>query len=67
MIVYIDNILILAESKELAQDHAVGLVYLLENLGFAVSKSKCVLEPTQTIEFLGVLSELYPTRVKPPQ
>ena len=44
MIVYI--ILILAESLEMAQ----GLVYLLE---FVVSKLKCVLEPTQTIEFLG--------------
>ena len=53
MIVYIDDILILAESKELARDHAIGLVYLLENLGFAVSKAKCQLEPTQTIEFLG--------------
>jgi hypothetical protein len=53
LIVYIDDILILAESEELAQDHAIGLVYLLENLGFAVSKAKCQLEPTQTIDFLG--------------
>ena len=37
----------------MAQDHAIGLVYLLENLGFVVSKPKCVLEPTQTIEFMG--------------
>jgi hypothetical protein len=50
LIVYI---LILEESKELARDHATGLVYLLENLGFAVSKAKCQLEPTQTIDFLG--------------
>ena len=53
MIVYIDDILILAESKELARDHAIGLVYLLENLGFALSKAKCQLELTQTIEFLS--------------
>ena len=53
LIVYIDDILILAESKELARDHAIGLVYLLENLGFAISKAKCQLEPMQTIEFLG--------------
>ena len=53
LIVYIDDILLLAESKELARDHVIGLAYLLENLGFVVSKSKCVLEPTQTIEFLG--------------
>ena len=55
LIVYIDDILILAESKEAARDHAIGLVYLLENLGFAVSRAKCQLEPTQTIEFLGFL------------
>ena len=33
----------------------MGLLYLLENLGFAVNKPKCVLQPTQTIEFLGFL------------
>ena len=44
---------ILAESKDLARDHAIDLVYLLENLGFAISKAKCQLDPTQTIEFLG--------------
>ena len=53
LIVYIDDILILAESKELARDHFIGLVYLLENLGFVISKPKCVLEPTQSVEFLG--------------
>ena len=53
LIVYIDDILILAESKELARDHVIGLVYLLENLGFVISKPKCVLEPTQAVEFLG--------------
>ena len=41
MIVYIDNSLILAESKDLARDHVIDLVYLLENLGFAESKAKC--------------------------
>lgn len=51
IIVYIDNILILAESKDLTQDHARGLVYLLENLGVAISKTKCQLELMQTIEF----------------
>ena len=39
LIVYIDDILILVESEDMARDHAIGLVYLLENLGFAVSKA----------------------------
>ena len=44
LIVYIDDILILAESKELVRDHVMGLVYLLENLGinFTVYTVKCI-------------------------
>lgn len=60
LIVYIDGILILTESRKLAQDHAISLVYLSENLAFVVSKPKCTLEPTVTIEFLfhsAVLSQ----------
>ena len=51
--VYIDEILILAGSRKLAREHVIGLIYLLENLGFVISKPKCVLEPIQSIEFLG--------------
>ena len=50
LIVYIDDILILAESEELAQEHVLGLIYLLENLGFVMNKPKRILEPTQSIE-----------------
>ena len=53
LIVYIDDILIPAESKEMARDHVMGLLYLLENLGFVINKPKCVLDPMQIIEFLG--------------
>ena len=51
--IYIDDILILAESKELARDHVLDLAYLFKNLGFAVSKAKCQLEPRQTINLLN--------------
>ncbi len=37
MIVYIDDILILAEAKETAQEQAEALVYLLECLGFIIN------------------------------
>ena len=50
LIVFIDDILIL---QDLAWDNVMGLVYLLENLGFVISKPKCILEPPQSIEFLG--------------
>ena len=54
LIVYIDDILILAESRTLARDDVTSLIYLLENLGFEINKPKSILEPTQSIEFLGL-------------
>ena len=55
MIVYIDDMLIIAETPELLRDHTMGLIYLLENLGFIIGYKKCVLEPTQSIDFLGFM------------
>ena len=55
LVVYIDDILIMAESEQLARDHTLGLIYLLENLGFIVHPVKRVTTPTQQIEFLGML------------
>ena len=56
LIVYIDNILILAETPQLPKDHTMGLIYLLENLGFIIGYKKCVLELTQLIiDFLGFM------------
>ena len=52
-IFYIDDILVVAESEEILEDQTSGLLYLIENLGFTPNKEKLVLDPTQTIEFLG--------------
>ena len=49
LIAYIDDILIQAESRELARSHAEGLVYLLQCLGFKINQKKSVLE-----QFLGL-------------
>ena len=54
MIVYIDDILILAETKEKAQEQAKALVYLLECLGFIINKKKSELTPAQIMDFLGL-------------
>ena len=53
MIIYIDDILLLATSREKALDHGSGLVYLLQCLGFTINSEKTILEPTQSLEFLG--------------
>ena len=54
LVAYIDDILILVESKETALNHAEGMVYLLECLGFVINQDKLVFIPSQTIEFLGL-------------
>ena len=54
LIVYIDDILVLADSKELLLDHLEGLHYLLECLGFIINKEKSVMKPDHVIEFLGL-------------
>ena len=54
LIAYMDGILVLVESKEMISDHLVGMVYLLENLGFIINQKKSILTPTQVIEFLDL-------------
>ena len=52
LIVYIDDILIMAKSETMLRD---GVVYLLQNLGFVINSPKSLLEPWQSIDFLGFL------------
>ena len=54
MVVYMDDILLMVETKEIVQEQAEPLVYLLQYLGFVINQKKSVLEPTQEIEFLGL-------------
>ena len=53
LVIYIDDILVMAESREKAEDQASGLTYLLQCLGFTVNTTKSTLIPTQSLEFLG--------------
>ena len=55
LVAYIDDILVLAETKEIAQSHTEALIYLLQNLGYIVHPEKTVKQPTQEIEFLGMV------------
>ena len=52
-IMYIGDILILAESETLAREHTAALIFLLENLGLVVNYPKSQTIPSQVIEFLG--------------
>ena len=54
MVVYIDNILPMAESAEQVTLHLEALLCLLTGLGFIINVPKSVTFPTQQIEFLGL-------------
>ena len=55
MIIYIDDILVMAESATLVRQHLVVLVHLLQCLGFLINFKKLVMSPTQELEFLGMV------------
>ena len=66
LIVYIDDILILAETKERVEEHVDALVYLLECLGFIINRKKSVLTPSQVIEYLGLTIDTVALQLKLP-
>ena len=66
LIIYIDDILVMAESETLLKDHIAGIIYLLENLGFVINFPKSLLEPTKTIDFLGFLLDSTAMELKLP-
>ena len=53
LVVYIDDILLMAESKEKVHEQAEGLIYLLQCLGYTINVEKTITEPTQSLAFLG--------------
>ena len=55
LIIYLDDLLIMAESHDQALHHAATTLSLLEGLGFVVNYQKSQLLPSQEIEFLGFL------------
>jgi hypothetical protein len=55
LIIYLDDILIKAESHDLALHHAASTLNLLEGLGFIVNYQKSQLFPCQEMKFLGYL------------
>ena len=55
IIIYIDDMLILAETPEQASQHLETLLWILQALGFIVNQDKSVFMPAQEIEFLGLV------------
>ena len=55
LIIYLDDMLIMAESASLVLLHATSALNLLESLRFVINYKKSQLTPSQQIEFLGFL------------
>ena len=55
IIVYIDDMLILAKTREETSQHLEVFRFLLETLGFTVNRDKSYLDPAQELKFLGLL------------
>ena len=55
LIVYLDDILIMASSAEKATRDLQVVLWILAHLGFIINLKKCLTTPTQMIEFLGFI------------
>jgi hypothetical protein len=53
--VYLDDILIIGHSREEAQEAVKQVVGLLESLGFVIQEEKSVREPSQSLEYIGLM------------
>ena len=54
LIIYLDDILLMNQSREGLIKDRDSLLYLLHNLGWLINWNKSVLQPTQKLEFLGM-------------
>jgi len=55
LIIYLDDMLIMTESRDLTLEHTTIAVNLLSSLGFVLNEAKSILVPTQELGFLGFL------------
>ena len=65
LVVYLDDVLVLAPTKEQCRLHLLAVVAHLHRLGLTINFHKSILDPRQEIEFLGLVldSRLQQVRV----
>ena len=66
LVIYMDDMLLMASSKQTLTEHVQLTMYLLENLGFIINSKKSILSPSQEIEFLGMLLNSITMEIKLP-
>ena len=67
LIIYLEDMLILAGSTQELIFHRDTVIYLLQNLIFVLNLKKSVLESSQKIEFLGMIIDSIKMEVSLPQ
>src|SRR4051812_15655939 len=67
MVIYLDDILILATSEGLCRQHLLKTLSRLISLGFIVNLGKSSLIPAQRIQFLGAILDLVNMTLELPQ
>ena len=55
LVCYLDDLLIMGRTREECLQHTDWVMTTLTRLGFLLNKGKSIVEPSQTIEFLGLL------------
>ena len=67
LMIYLDDMLIMARSVQELIFHQDTVIYLLQNLGFVLNLKKSVLEPSQKIEFLEMVIDCLKMEISLPQ
>ncbi|XP_070573977.1 uncharacterized protein [Ptychodera flava] len=67
LIIYLDDIRLMNQSKELLLQDRDTLLFLLQQLGFGINWKKSFLTPSQEIEFLGFLINSVTMRMMLPE
>ena len=65
--IYLDDIVIMAASPELSRRHTQYVLDVLQGLGFVINLQKSSLEPSRTIQHLGVVIDAYRWQLTLPQ
>ena len=55
LVIYMDDMLLMADTKQKLTEHVQCALFLLENLGFIINSKKSILQPMQEIKFLGMI------------
>ena len=64
--IYMNNMLVMANSKQLIQEKAYITQFFLGNLGFVINSKKSVLTPWKQIMFLGMMVDSQSMKLKLP-